>query len=153
MGSELLTEDLDNINEGDSEEAESPLLISRMFDECFPYYLSLGMTAEQYWDGDPELVKAYRKAEDIRTHRRNTEMWIEGRYIYDAMCCLIPSHNMWKPKQPLDYLREPYPLTKKEVEDMKLREMKRKQDELREKIKANMLALKNKKKVEEKADV
>lgn len=76
---------------------------------------------------------------------------MEGRYVYDAMCCLIPSHNAWKPKEPLDYLNEPYPLTKKELENRKLRDMMRKQDAMREKIKANMLALK-KKKTEEKTD-
>lgn len=150
MGRELLTEETGN-NEGDSDETGSPSLISELFEECFPYYLSLGMTYEEYWNGDPELARWFRKAEDIRAHRRNQEMWMEGRYVYDAMCCLIPSHNAWKPKEPFDYLNEPYPLTKKEMEDRKLRDMMRKQDALREKIKANMLAMK-KPKTEEKTD-
>ena len=43
------------------------------FEELFPYYLSLGMTEEQYWDKDCRLVIFYRKAEELRTSRKNQE--------------------------------------------------------------------------------
>ena len=139
MGSELLTEDA-VANEGDSDKSESPFLIAKMLDDCFPYYLSIGMTYDEYWYGDPSLVVAYRKAEDIRTHRKNWEMWMNGKYTYDAIMRLIPSLNMWKPKEPLEYMKEPYPLTKKEYEEMVKKEEKKRQDEMREKLKAFALA-------------
>lgn len=149
MGKELLTEDSQQLNEGDSEE-ESPFLIADMLDDCFPYYLSLGMTYEQYWDGVPSLVVAYRKAEDMRSHRRNWEMWMHGRYTYDAIMRLIPSFNQWKPKEPIEYMDEPYPLTRKEYEERVAREERKKQQEIREKMMAFASAHKAKpKKVED----
>lgn len=147
MGFELLTDETDN-NEGDSEE-ESPLLISRMFEESFPYYLSIGMTSEEYWDGDPSLVASYRKAHDIMTHRKNTEMWFNGRYIYEAMCCLIPSHQLLKPKPPLDYPKEPFPITEQDVKEREKREELERQKALREKIQNQMMAFKNRPKKQE----
>lgn len=139
MGSELLTEDA-NANEGDSDDSESPFVIAQYLEDCFPYYLSLGMSYDEYWYGDPSLVRAYRKAEDIRTHRRNWEMWMNGRYTYDAIMRLIPSLNMWKPKEPIEYMKEPYPLTKKEYEDMMKKEEKKQQDEIKAKLKAFAVA-------------
>lgn len=149
MGFELLNGDSDN-DEGDSGE-ESPSSILKMLEESFPYYLSLGMTYDEYWNGDPTLVRAYREAEKIKQRKKNTEMWMQGSYVYDAMCCLVPSLQAFRPKPPLKYMNEPYALSEKEYKDRELRDMMRKQDEMREKFKAQMMAInaKNKKKSEE----
>lgn len=135
MGSELLNEDSKE-HEGVSDEEETPFLICKMFDDCFPYYLSLGMTYEQYWDGPPRLVVAYRKAEEIRSHRKNWEMWMNGRYTYDAVMRLIPSLQLVKPREPIEYISEPYPLTRKDYEERLEREEKRKQEEIKAKLMA-----------------
>lgn len=36
------------------------------FNELFPTYLCMGMTEEQYWDKDCNLVKYYRKAKEMK---------------------------------------------------------------------------------------
>ena len=135
MGSELLKEEAQT-NEGDSEDSESPFVIAQYIEDCFPYYLSLGMSYDEYWYGDPCLVEAYRKAEDIRTHRKNWEMWMNGRYVYDSVMRLIPSLQLLKPREPIEYMKEPYPLTKEEYEERIIREEKEQQ----EKIMAKMMA-------------
>lgn len=135
MGSELLTEE-EQTNEGDSDNSESPFVVAKYIEDCFPYYLSLGMSYDEYWYGDPTLVVAYRKAEDMRTHRRNWEMWMNGRYTYDAIACMIPSLQLMKPREPIEYTKEPYPLTKKEYEERMEREEKRKQEEIMAKMMA-----------------
>lgn len=145
MGKELLTDD-ENAHEGDSISVESPFYFSEVFEECFPYYLSIGMSYEAYWDGDPSLVTAYRKAEEIRMHKKNWELWMNGKYVYEAVMRLIPSLNMWKPKEPLEYTPEPYPITKKEYEERMQREEKKKQEEIRDRMKAFALAQRAKKK-------
>lgn len=132
MGSELLTSSDDQ--GGGSDETESPLFICKMFDDLFPYYLSIGMTYEMYWLGDPELVRMYRKAEEIRAHRRNNELWQQGRYIYDTILRLTPSLNAFKPKEPLDYMDEPYPLTRKEYLEMMERKERKQMEEMRDKM-------------------
>ena len=69
-----------------------------VFNTHFPYYLSIGMTEEQYWDGDPELVKYYRKAEEIRNEKRNQELWLQGMYIYEALCDASPIFHAFAKK-------------------------------------------------------
>ncbi len=51
------------------------------------------MTAEQYWEGDCELVKYYREAEQLRLEKENTKLWLQGLYIYDAIGKLAPILN------------------------------------------------------------
>lgn len=102
------------------ERASSPpfLTYTQIFYEHFPYYLSIGMTASQYWDEDPTLVKYYRKAEEIRTERRNQEFWLQGMYIYEAFADVSPILHAFAKKgtKPHPYSDKPYALTEKQRE-------------------------------------
>ena len=51
---------------GDSSTAAPLKTYTETFNEIFPQYLSIGMTEEQYWDGDCQLVVAFRKADEKR---------------------------------------------------------------------------------------
>jgi hypothetical protein len=75
------------------------------------------MTYEQYWNGDCQLVKYYRKAHELRNEQKNQELWLQGLYIYDALCAVAPVfHAFAKPgTRPLPYSEKPYPLTKEEA--------------------------------------
>jgi len=63
-----------------------------IFDELCPHYLCMGMTAEQYWDGESELKKFYRKAymlrveNEARTADRNN--WYMGQYMIHVLQCV-----------------------------------------------------------------
>lgn len=95
--------------------ATAPLkTYTEKFNELFPYYLSIGMTEEQYWDKDNQLVIAYRKADELRMARRNQEMWLQGAYIYDALCRVSPILHAFAKKgtKPTPYLSEAYALKK-----------------------------------------
>ena len=60
-----------------------------IFDELFPHYLVMGMTPEQYWDGESWLKKAYRKAYRIRNENQQKVTdwmnWNQGIYLRDAL--------------------------------------------------------------------
>lgn len=102
---------------GESEDKSAPPhTYTQRFYEAFPYYLAIGMTPEQYWDGDPELVKYYRKAEEIRNEKRNQELWLQGMYIYEALCDASPIFHAFAKKgvKPRPYSAAPYALTSKE---------------------------------------
>lgn len=88
------------------------------FEELFPYYLSLGMTEEQYWDRDCRLVIAYRKADELRMSRKNQEMWLQGAYIYEALTRVSPLLHAFAKKgtKPVPYLVEPFAITEKQAE-------------------------------------
>lgn len=76
------------------------------------------MTYEQYWDQDPELAVFYRKSAEIRTDRKNQELWLQGMYIYDALCCASPILRSFGKKgtKPLPYPTAPYPISQKQQE-------------------------------------
>lgn len=107
-----------------------------VFNTHFPYYLSIGMTEEQYWDGDNLLPRAYRKAEELRRDRQNSYLWLQGKYVYDAIYALAPALQAMGGGKPESYVNEPYPLTKAAVRERDKREQQRKMEER----KAQMLA-------------
>ena len=61
-----------------------------VFDREFPRYLALGMSAREYWEEDCHLVVAYREADRIRQERDDQLAWIQGYYIYEALCSAAP---------------------------------------------------------------
>jgi hypothetical protein len=82
------------------------------------YAISIGMTYEQYWYGDPHILVNYYNAELIRQKKRNSEMWIQGAYIYNAIGSLAPILNAFsKDTRARPYLKQPIPLTPKEQEE------------------------------------
>jgi hypothetical protein len=97
------------------------------------------MTPEQYWDGDGMLAKYYRKAEEIRNDKRNQELWLQGMYIYEALCDVSPILHAYAKKgtKPTPYSSKPYPLNNKHSE----REEEEKQRRLTEKGKRFMEAM------------
>ena len=58
------------------------------------------MTYEQYWHGDPQLVKFYAKAQEIVYNRRENELWKLGVYIMRANACLWDKDAKY-PEEPL----------------------------------------------------
>ena len=115
MDSELVSGSLSALD-GSEQVGSLPFITyTERFNEQFPYYLSIGMTPEQYWDGDPELAKFYRKADEIRLERRNQELWLQGMYVYEAICDASPILHSYAKKgtKPHPYADKPYPLTEK----------------------------------------
>ena len=106
------------ISEGSEHQAvRSPLITyTERFYEVLPYYMSIGMTYEQYWDGDPMLAKYYREAEEIRNERKNQELWLQGMYIYEALCDVAPILHSFAKKgtKPAPYSDTPYAITEKQ---------------------------------------
>lgn len=96
------------------------------FEKACPFYLSIGMTWDQYWNGDNTMTKYYREAEKIRVEARNTEMWIQGAYIYKVMEAFAPIFPAFPKKnaRPGDYLSSPIPLTDEDVKNKEDREAK-----------------------------
>ncbi len=80
--------------------------------------MAMGMSYDEYWNMDPWLVVAYRKAHKMRVEQRNWEMWMQGAYVYDALLRVAPVFRMSMSKErvePEKYVDAPYPLTQKEA--------------------------------------
>ena len=100
------------------------------FYDVFPFYLSIGMTPEQYWDGDPSLPKYYRKAHELQRKRRNEDLWLQGMYVYEALCDASPLLQAFAKKgtKAHPYVDHPYSITSEDrKEEKKLREQREKE--------------------------
>ncbi len=139
MDSELVSSSL-SATEGSGRDSSPPhFTYTEKFYELFPYYLSIGMTSEQYWESDCMLVKYYRKAEELRNDKRNQELWLQGMYIYEAICDVAPILHAFAKKgtKPTPYSAKPYPLNDKQTK----RDEEEKQRLLTEKGKRFMEAM------------
>ena len=122
MDSELVSSSL-SATEGSEHNSSLPhFTYTERFYEMFPYYLSIGMTPEQYWDGDCTLVKYYRQAEEMRNDKRNQEMWLQGMYIYEAICDVSPVLHAFAKKgaKPHPYPSKPYAISEKQIKQERL---------------------------------
>ena len=139
MDSELVSSSLSATEESGQASSPSSFTYTEKFYESFPYYLAIGMTPEQYWDGDCTLPKYYRKAEELRNEKRNQELWLQGMYVYEAICDVSPILHAFAKKgtKPTPYASKPYPLTNKQVEQ----EEEEKQRKVAEKGKRFMEAM------------
>ena len=117
MDSELVSSSLSATGGGEQNSSAPSFTYTEKFYELFPYYLSIGMTYEQYWNGDCTLPKYYRKADEIRNERRNEEFWLQGMYIYEALCDVSPILHAFAKKgtKPQPYSEKPYSLTEAQV--------------------------------------
>ena len=99
---------------------------TEQFYEVFPYYLSIGMSADDFWNGDPTLAKYYRRADEIRKERENERLWLQGMYVYEAISDLAPILHAFAKRgtHAKPYPSEPYSLTRKERKEADERKAK-----------------------------
>lgn len=105
--------------------------ISKIFHEAFPHYMVMGMSAEEFWDGEPWLVKAYRKAYKIRIENEekiaDRNAWRIGQYIRFALVSVPITVNGFAPKghHLQKYPEQPMTMA---AEEQKKEEVKKKQE-------------------------
>ena len=103
--------------------------MQEIFDKDLPYFLSIGMTYEQYWYGPSLLAKDYLQAETYRRKSENYNLWLGGLYISHAIASTIGNAFIKEKSNPNVYPDKPFPVTKEEMEDME-REQHEKEVEL-----------------------
>lgn len=92
------------------------------------------MTYDEFWEGDVKRTVAYRKADEIRRRQQNQFAWLQGRYIYDALCEASPLFRMSfsnKRISPAEYTKEPYPVTENERQEREERKRKEEMERLK----------------------
>ena len=104
-----------------------------------PVYMAMGMTHDQFWNGDVFLVKAFREADAIRRRRRNEELWLEGIYMVEALSATVG--NMFSKGNKHQYPSEPIPITVAEQELRREREEKAKMERMKAAFTAKALKM------------
>lgn len=114
MGGDFLDEE--------SEEAspEESYPMGTVFENQCPYFMSLGMTWEEYWHGDNTLPRAYLKKFEIERDRENISQWRLGQYMMSAIAASLSDKNK--------YPEEPFPLTEEQAREQKDRAYRRKME-------------------------
>ena len=109
-----------------------------IFDELFPHYLLMGMTPEQYWDGESCLKPAYRKAYRLRIENEqrlaDQNNWYMGQYLIRALQCvplLVGGLNVKSSTKLPEYPAKPF---LELAEEQKQEEVKRKREEDQSKL-------------------
>ena len=116
MGGELVTGSSSNMGDRCRKESVPLLSYTEQFYQQLPFYLSIGMTWDQYWNEDSTLVKYYREAYKLRLKERNADLWLQGLYFYHALCDASPLFRFSnKPQKAYPYLNEPIALTQEEI--------------------------------------
>lgn len=99
----------------DGKQQAEPRSYGDIFDELFPQYLVMGMTPEQYWDGESGLKKAFRKAYQLRMEieQKNADRnnWFMGQYmiaVLQSVPLLVGRLNVKRTTKLPDYPKEPF---------------------------------------------
>jgi hypothetical protein len=109
--------------------------------------MSIGMTYDEFWNQDVRLVEVYRRAAELRDKRRNQELWLQGMYIYEALCDASPLFRFSTKKgsiKPEPYVKEPYPITASEVKEREERAARAKEERLKAEFAAFAEQIRNK---------
>ena len=126
----------DRLTEDENPKQTSPTPYGDIFDELFPHYLLMGMTAEEYWDGEASLKPAFRKAYRMRIENEqklaDRQNWYMGQYmmcVLQAVPLLVGGLNV-KPSTKLpEYPDKPF-LEKAEEEKKKAARKKNEEDQM-----------------------
>lgn len=103
----------------------TPPTHTQIFEDAFPFYLAIGMSYAEYWEGDPSLPRYYRKAYQIKQDEINNNAWLQGVYFYDALSTAI-NNALRSPKKgrAREYAKKPYDFRHKEkTEQEKIKEV------------------------------
>lgn len=105
-----------------------------IFEQLCPYYMSIGMSYDDFWHGDVWMVKAYRQANELRDKKRNLEFWQQGVYFFEALCDASPLFRFSMKNGTISaepYPKEPFPITAAEVREREEREARKKEERLK----------------------
>ena len=129
MGGRVVSDPPSSTKGGGGDQSPAPhFAYTQKFKDVFPYYLAIGMTYEQFWEQDCELVKYYRKAAQIKQELRNQDAWLHGMYIYEALVDVAPSFRAMGAKKPMPYRKEPFDLNLRQ-DKKTVREKEQKSDD------------------------
>ena len=85
------------------------------------------MTYDQYWYGDPLMVRAFYKADRLRQERMDEEAWINGFYVLQALDVFGNAFRK-SGQDPSEYPKEPLTITKRKQEEQERAEKEKERE-------------------------
>lgn len=106
----------DRLTDGDEEPQQtSPTPYGDIFDKVLPNYMAMGMTYDQFWNGEVGMKTAYREAYRIRIEQEqriaDRNNWLMGQYVVSALNAvplLVAGLNVKRGTQLPEYPDKPF---------------------------------------------
>ena len=96
---------------------------SDTLDKLCVYYMALGVSADEFWNGDYTMLKFYVNKHKIAVEQRNEELWLQGVYFYEALCVALS--NTFSKGAKAKYPDKPHRLTDLSEEEKELEKQKK----------------------------
>ena len=87
--------------------------LSDLLDELCAYYMSIGVTYDEFWYGDYTRLKYYVKKHDLEIEQKNYYCWLQGLYVYDALNVVIGNAFSKRNAKKQNYVEKPIPVLPK----------------------------------------
>lgn len=94
--------------------AARPSFYTEQFERVCPYYMHMGVSYEQFWNGDVEIAKMARQAYELKMDEQNQFAWLQGMYVYNAVAALAPALKAFAKGKAQPYPQEPYGFAERE---------------------------------------
>lgn len=93
--------------------------------------MSIGMSYDEFWNGDVCAVKAYREAYELNRRHQNELLWLQGLYVRDALISTVGNMFAGRGSAKQKYPEKPYPITEDQVAEQREREQKAKEERMK----------------------
>ena len=95
--------------------------------------MALGVSADEFWDGDYTLLKYYVEKHRIAVEQQNEQLWLQGVYFYEALSVALS--QAFGKHSTMKYPEKPYRITPLSEEEQEL-ENRKKVEEFRAQLMA-----------------
>lgn len=105
--------------------------------------MAIGMSYDEYWNGDCTLTRVYQQIHEIRKKEQNHYLWLQGMYIYDALLRVAPILQAFAKKgtKPEPYPEEPYALSVQEIREREENKAKKQYAKMQAKMRSIMQSI------------
>ena len=106
--------------------------LSIFFEKMCPIYMSYGMSYDEFWYKSPYRTKYYLDSYKRKVKQQDEYMWMQGMYIYEALCKVSPILHAFSKKgtKPLPYSEKPYLYNDSNFKTEQEKEQEKKNNEL-----------------------
>lgn len=84
----------------DKGNSKKRITYSELFERECPRYMSMGMTYKDYWEGDNDLPKFYRKKHEYDLQHMNEMAYLQGAYVAKAIAACFSNGEIQYPEKP-----------------------------------------------------
>lgn len=93
--------------DGSELESSTPKTLEEHLDALCEYYMSIGVSYDEFWYGDYCRLKYYESRYLAQRKIQNEQAWMQGAYIYNAISVALGNAFRKRGSNPEKYLEKP----------------------------------------------